>query len=233
MPYRITPLINENFYHIFNRGVEKRVIFLDEKDFTRFLKTIFYYQLKGPRPRFSRYNPFIHNNLSSEKIVDIVVFCLMPNHFHLLLKQVNENGISEFLRKVSNSYTRYFNTKYRRVGPLFQGQFKAVLVETNEQSIHVSRYIHLNPLVSNLVKDLKDYIWSSYKDYLEENNSLVNKGEILSFFSSVKSYQDFVMDHEAYARSLELIKHQLLEEVEFVYTPDVYMKEKLPVGVIS
>lgn len=213
MPYRKTPFVNNYFYHVFNRGVEKRNIFAGDIDRSRFLKTLLYYQLEGPKPKFSKFNPDLHKNLKTDKIVDILSYCLMPNHFHLLIRQVKNNGISEFLSKVINSYTKYFNTKYNRVGHLFQGAFKAVLVESEEQLIHLSRYIHLNPYVSGLTENPVNYRWSSYQEFLGlKNENLTVKNEILGLFPSSMEYEKFITDHQNYAKSLELIKHQLLEE---------------------
>ena len=134
------------------------------------LKTMFYYQFMGPRPSFSKFSkseiaPL--KPLSEEKMIEIICYCLMPNHIHFLIRQLKENGISKFMGQISNSYTKYFNTKYTRVGPLLQGPFKAVLIESDEQLIHVSRYIHLNPIVSGIVKNLEDYPWSSYLEYIK------------------------------------------------------------------
>ncbi len=138
----------------------------------------------------------------------------MPNHFHLLIKQVNEGSVTEFISKLSNSYTKYYNTKYKRVGPLFQGEFKAEVMENDEQLIHVSRYIHLNPLVSYLIKDLKHFEWSSYKEYLSKSsNSLCDKEKILGYFKNSRGYEQFVMDQAGYATELELIKRQLIDEI--------------------
>lgn len=136
----------------------------------------------------------------------------MPNHFHLLIKQVEDNGISVFVSKLINSYTKYFNTKYNRVGPLFQGQFKSVLIENDEQLIHLSRYIHLNPLVAHLIMDLKDYRWSSYSEFLNSTTGFCSKQIVLDFFSSPDGYKQFVDDQAEYAEELEIIKHQLIEE---------------------
>lgn len=137
----------------------------------------------------------------------------MPNHFHLLLKQTENGGITEFLSKISNSYTKYFNNKNHRVGPLLQSEFKAVLIETDEQLLHLSRYIHLNPVVSYLVKDLSLYPWSSYKEFINySSNGFCKKEEVLNFFKSPLKYKQFVLDHSNYAQQLEKIKHQLIEE---------------------
>ncbi len=137
----------------------------------------------------------------------------MLNHYHLLVKQNREGGITEFLGKLSNSYTKYFNTKYNRVGQLFQGEFKAVLIESDEQLMHVSRYIHLNPIASLLVKDLESYSWSSYLEYLGLTNSgFCNKEDILGLFKNTQAYNQFVSDQIGYALELERVKNQLLEK---------------------
>lgn len=129
-----------------------------------------------------------------------------------MIKQVKDGGITEFISKFSNSYTKYFNTKHNRVGALFQGQLKAVLIENDEQFLHVSRYIHLNPLASFLVKDLDDYEWSSYYAYINNIDGTCNKEEILGHFTSPQAYRQFVLDQAEYAQQLEIIKHLLMDE---------------------
>lgn len=214
MPSRVFAFANSYFYHVYNRGSEKKSIFESKRDYQRFIKIINYYQHLGPKPKFSHFSQFqTFKPELSKKIVDIIAFCLMPNHFHLLLKQLTDNGITEFVSKVSNSYTKYYNTKYNRIGPLLQGEFKAVLVENDEQLVHLSRYIHLNPRVSLLVKDLDSYEWSSYKEYLDQVNGFCAKQEILSFFKNPQAYQKFVFDQIDYGEKLEQIKHQVLEEI--------------------
>lgn len=212
MPSRNPPLIVDAVYHIYNRGSEKRRIFDNTSDYQRFLKTLQYYQQEGFKPRFSHFNRFKTLQIDpSKKIVEILCFCLMPNHFHFLLKQLKTNGITEFVSKLSNSYTKYYNTKYNRVGPLLQGEFKAVLLEDDEQLLHLSRYIHLNPFVSFLVKDLNQFKWSSYQEYITNSAGICSKKGVLGFFKSSKDYQQFVLDQADYGKQLELIKHKLLE----------------------
>lgn len=214
MPYRTTPFSNQQVYHVYNRGSEKRRIFDDRRDYKRFLKTLVYYQLEGPKPKLShffKYQSF--KPTKTQKIVEILSYCLMPNHFHLLLKQIKEGGITEMITKVSLSYTKYYNTKYDRIGPLFQGEFKAVLIESDEQLIHISRYIHLNPIVSFLVKDLNRFDWSSYLEYLNNVEGLCSKEDVMGFFKSPKEYEKFVLDQVDYGQQLELIKHKLIEEI--------------------
>ncbi|MBI2613389.1 MAG: transposase [Candidatus Levybacteria bacterium] len=212
MPSRIIPFVNGEYYHIFNRGVAKMQIFNNFYDYNRFVKTMIYYSIEGPKPRFSVFTPTISILNINKKIVDIICYCLMPNHFHFLLRQVKKGGITEFVSRLSNSYTKYINIKNKRVGPLLQGNFKAVHVETNEQLLHLSRYIHLNPLVSYVVKDLDIYKWSSYLEYIDLiNNGICDKKIILDQFKSPKEYRQFVLDQESYGKKLEAIKHQLLD----------------------
>jgi putative transposase len=213
VPYRLIPFVTNNTYHVFNRGVEKRNIFLTNNDFDHFLETLVYYQYSKPKPKFSTYKRFKSQEFfKNPKIVEVLSYCLMPNHFHLLLKQLIEHGIPEFIGNVTNSYTKYFNTKYDRTGHLFQGQFKATSISTDEQLMHISRYIHLNPYVSGLVSDLKNYKYSSYSDFIKnKENSICQTGAILGLFKTPKSYEKFINDQENYAKELENIKHLLVD----------------------
>ena len=213
MPSRSVPFVNNEYYHVFNRGVAKMPIYNNVLDYKHFLNTIVYYQADGPKPRFSffRRQPvaLLHKNI---KIVDIISYCLMPNHFHFLLRQKKENGITEFVGKVSNSYTRYFNVKNKRVGPLFQGEFKSVHISSNEQLLHLTRYIHLNPLIGYVTKELSLYKWSSYSEYLGFDDGICLKDEVIGQFKSPNDYEKFVQDYADYARTLDFIKHNLLEK---------------------
>lgn len=212
MPRRIIPFATGYFYHIYNRGVEKRSIFENNRDYSRLIKTIKYYQLEGPKPKLSKFlTSSIFKPELSKKIIEVLCYCLMPNHFHFLIKQLKDGGITEFISKLSNSYTKYYNTKHTRVGPLLQGEFKAVLVESGEQFIHLSRYIHLNPIASMMVKNLKDFRWSSYEEYINNSNGICSKEDIMGYFKSPKDYEQFVLDQVSYAQSLERIKHAVID----------------------
>lgn len=199
-------------------------IFNNSYDYNRFMKTTLYYLIDGPKPRFSIFSPTTQLLNAEKRIVEIVCYCLMPNHFHFLLQQKRDAGITEFASKLTNSYTKYFNIKNRRVGPLFQGEFKSVYIETNEQLLHLSRYIHLNPLVDYVTKYLENYKWSSYIEYINSSiNGACQKDIILNQFKSRNDYKQFVLDWEEYGKKLEVIKHQLLdfEEQAEVYPPQV------------
>ncbi|OGY28310.1 MAG: hypothetical protein A3F33_01590 [Candidatus Woykebacteria bacterium RIFCSPHIGHO2_12_FULL_43_10] len=224
MPGRLIPLVNQQTYHVFNRGIDHRPIFTSKKEYQRFLDLIKFYQHLSLPLRYSYYCRLTEERKSkvleslksqNKKQVHISSYCLMPNHFHFLLKQVSDNGISKFMANLQNSYTRYFNIKNKRVGPLLLDQFKGVRIETDEQLLHVSRYIHLNPYTGYLVKDLarlQNYPWSSLREFVENpTEELCEKEIILSNFSKSNPYTQFVYDQADYQRELGMIKHLVLE----------------------
>lgn len=213
---------NNYFYHVFNRGVDKREVFTNKKEYLRAIMTLNYYQYSLHKIKLSRFLSlpekeqleYLSDYKTQEKLVDIIAYCLMPNHFHFLLRQIKEKGISKFLADFANSYTKYFNTKHDRTGHLFQGQFKAVFIESDEQLLHLSRYIHLNPSTSSIVKigNLKNYPWSSLPEYLKSSSNLIcNTEPVLGFFKKAKMYEEFVFDQALYAKELHFIKHLLIE----------------------
>ena len=188
------PFITGEYYHVYNRGVEKRNIFIGKRDYGRFLETINFYR-KAPVPMklsdFRRGIIKMKKPGNQKEIVKILSYCLMPNHYHLLVQQLINGGITEFLRKLSDSYTRYFNTKHERIGPLFQGSFKAKLIQTDEYLLQLSKYIHRNafPLVE---WEGKVYPYSSYPYYLSgEEHSFCNTDFILSCFSKTNPNMDY------------------------------------------
>lgn len=227
--------INGGIYHIYNRGVEKRDIFGDDRDKKRFLHNLF---------EFNDINPVINFNYHFGKsqsievrpryfekprklLVEIWAFCLMKNHYHLLLKQVADGGVVSFMQKMGTGYTMYFNKKYERVGPLFQGGFKAVGVENNAQIMYLPHYIHLNPLdfyapawkekkIKNhkeAIQFLENYKWSSFLDYIGKKNwpSITRRDFILNLFDGATGYKTEITQ---YLKELELdtIKDLVLED---------------------
>lgn len=225
MPARTTPLITNQFYHTFNRGINKQPIFLGIRDYKRALEVLEFYSFTNPPVRFSKFlllanqqriNLLANLRRERDKLVEIISFALMPNHFHFLLEQKKDNGISKFMANFQNSYTRFFNTKYHKIGPLLQGQFKTVRIEDENQLFHLNRYIHLNPYSSFVVKkivDLNKYPWSSFQEYIEKSEiEICSKEIILSSFKNVKAYQQFVFDQADYQRELDKIKHLTLED---------------------
>lgn len=223
MPIRILPLVNEEFYHIYNRGIAKQPTFLGKKDYDRFYLTISYYRFSNPPIKLSHLLKQSQETRSAlladlekkgKKLVEIVSFVFMPNHFHFLLRQTEEGGISRFIGNAVNSYTRFFNTKHERDGALFRGAFRAVHIGSEEQLIHLSRYIHLNPVTSFVVKEMElfSYPWSSLPNFLQKRSSLVDMDPVLSCFRSINSYKKFLVDQIDYAKKLKEIEHLMLEK---------------------
>lgn len=189
--------IEKSYYHIYNRGVEKRKIFVDEQDYRVFLSYLKLYLL----PKQKSIKELEHNNYKIEnkektiseiytlnnffEKIHLLSFVLMPNHFHLELWQQNKNDIEFFMRSLITKYSKYFNKKYDRIGPLFQGRYKAVIVQSTEYILYLSKYIHLNPLeLLNKDQLLEGYPWSSYQSYLNINNFYwLNKDLICKNFS--------------------------------------------------
>lgn len=222
MPYRITPLANNEYYHIYNRGVARQPTYFFKNDYERFLLSLSYYRFDNlpsklsrllQIPKDEREQIFSVLEQTNDKTIDIICYCLMPNHFHLLIQQLKEGGISKFMKQITDSYTRYFNTRHQRVGPIFQGAFKSIHVDSNEQLLHLSRYIHLNPLVSFVVREdgFLDYPWSSLKKLVNNDLSFINAKVIIEQFKSPKKYLKFVLDQADYAKKFERIKHLSLE----------------------
>lgn len=211
---------NGQYYHVFNRGVEKRPTFTTKYEYIRAKDTINLYRFGDLPIRYSKYlalnkekkEKFLAELNENQLQIEIIAYCLMPNHFHFLLKQRRDNGVVKFVAKFTNSYTKYFNTKHERVGPLFQGVFKAVHVEDDEQLLHLSRYIHLNPVMGNIIKneELRNYPWTSYQNYLNlVDNKMVSTEEIRSFFKTPMDYEKFVMNEADYQKQLRLIDYLL------------------------
>lgn len=196
-----------SYYHIYNRGVEKRKIFLDDEDYKVFLSYLKIY-LEPPKEQekteFKINNTMFRglkrplNNFNDQ--IELIAYCLMPNHFHLLIYQKAEKAMEFFMRSLGTKYSQYFNKKYDRVGYLFQGTYKAVLVEKDPYLLHLSRYIHLNPSKETSLKDA----YSSYGDFLGIRKTVwIKSQKILGYFESVQktsikdvhSYQSFVEDY--------------------------------------
>ncbi len=216
---RKNPLVNDHFYHVLNRSIAKYVIFNDEQDYFRFIEIINLYRF----PAFSySYSAFLNLSPYAQKafllqldksnpIIDIVSFSVMPTHFHLFLKQNTDRGISSYVSRVLNAYTRYFNTKYHRKGPLWEGRFKSVLVDNDAQCLHLTRYIHLNAVSAGVVERPEDWKYSSYLEYINERTDGICDIEGLFDFTS-KSYKIFVNDRIDYQKTLSKIKKILLED---------------------
>ncbi len=222
MALRKIIITTNQIYHAYNRGVNKRLIFLNKRDYARFFDLTNYYRFANCPIKFSYFKKLslaeresIFNELKnkSKQLVDIFAFCFMPNHFHFLLKQLSDGGISKFMAKVTSGFSHYFNIRHDRSGHLFQGNFGAVRIENDEQLIHTSRYIHLNPVTAYLIKikDLVSYEYSSYPEYVDKHSGFTNVKEILSYFKTPEDYKKFTEDQVDYAKKLADIGYLTLE----------------------
>ena len=156
---RKVPLIIEEYYHVFGRGVDKRQIFMDSRDYYRFLQGMEEFNAAKPigsifensfRKREVQLGRGASKLKKRDKLVDFICYCLNQNHYHFLLKQVADKGIEKFMHRLCTGFSKYFNIKHQRSGALFQGPFKAVHVDTNEYLLHASAYINLNNRVHRL-----------------------------------------------------------------------------------
>jgi len=185
-------IIGEEIFHILNRGVDKRNIFLEDGDYFRFIHNLFEFNdansISNSGHFFNQTQSIDLRNRYDKKprelIIEILAFCLMPNHFHLLVKQKKEGGITKFMRRLSIGYANYFNQKYKRSGTLFEGRYKSILINQDRHFNYLPYYIHLNPLdlvmpewrsgkiqnYQKAIQFLKNYRWSSHLDYLGNKN---------------------------------------------------------------
>jgi putative transposase len=186
--------VNNSLYHIFNRGVEKRSIFIENKDYYRFLFDMKEFNDVNSTinilRRLNEGNPISFRRIEKDCLVKIIAYCLMPNHFHFILKQLKNNGTSRFMQKLGIGYTNYFNKKYERSGVLFQGKFKAVLIDKNNYLNYLIQYIYLNPLEliePNWKEDgLKNY--RRAKDFLN-SYKWTNCNNYNEYFALFKDYK--------------------------------------------
>lgn len=202
MPGRLEKLYTNNVYHIFNKSLDNNRIFNNHQLASVFKETMIYYRSSQATISLSRfrmldedkYKRKYTHKISFKKhfLVEFLAFCIMPNHFHFLLRQKVDSGISKYVSDVVNSFTRYYNIKNERKGPLFLAPFRARRIETDEVLVHLSRYIHLNPYVSGIVKsmrELESYGFSSYSEYLGKTaSSLSEPREILAIFNNESKY---------------------------------------------
>lgn len=193
---RKTPFIQGEYYHIYNRGVDKREVFQDEYDIIRFLESMKKFNSVEPigsiyASQFKKRGQIKKSNI--KPLVEFVCYCVNPNHYHFLLKEVTKNGISQFMKRLNGGYTKYFNEKYDRTGVLFQGVFKSKHVDSNEYLLHLSCYINLNYKVHKLRNETSKFIKSSWDEYTKETketkDTFCNKDIILGQFKAKQEYK--------------------------------------------
>ena len=183
----IRQYLSDSYYHIYSRGVNKEKTFRSEKDIDVFVSLLKRYLSPESKKNVSRR---LYKNYSDE--IELLTYAIMPNHFHLLIYQKeNERTISDFMKSLMTSYSMYFNKEHKRVGPVFQSTYKAVLIQDDAYLEHISRYIHLNPSNWNFSKHTSiDYYRSDRKA------NWINPSRVLDQFPSVESYMDFLASYD-------------------------------------
>ena len=219
MPVRTFPVVTDEVHHVFSKSIAGFKVFRDDREYERMRKLLKFYTKENPPLRFSAFlelknkNGFQQKAISdNDNLVKIIAYCFMPTHFHLVLKQVKDDGISIFMRRILNSYAKYFNIKTERKGPLWESRFKNIALRTDEILLHVTRYVHLNPVTAYLADRPNDWAFSSYKEFLgqvEEDEKVCDFSELMDF--KPKSYREFVDSNIDYQRKLAYIKKYFLE----------------------
>lgn len=222
--FRKNPLVTGEVYHVMNKSIAGYKIFSGRRDYERMMMTLRFFTLINPPGRFSRFISGTQvQEMGYEAAVDeigrengwkmqIIAYSIMPTHLHIVAKQLDEKGISEMLQMALNSYARYFNTKYKRHGPLFVGNFKNVLVKSDEQLLHLTRYVHVNPVSAGLVDSPEDWPFSSYHEYIEPEKTLYPLAKFKGLVNCTpEEYRKFVEDYAGFQKELALIKAQIIE----------------------
>ena len=209
---RTVPILADMYYHVYNRGNQKQTLFLDRADYVRFLYLLLYFQSNHVIPQthrqvahFVREGSFcvkesVYQDIVKERHVSLVNFCIMPNHYHLTLHALNDTGLSQYMHRVGNAYAKYFNTKYEKTGHVFQGSYKLKIIESDEQLLYTSAYIHKNPHELQQWKGrYESYEWSSCIDYVGENRwgALLHTDPIDSTFENKAEYRAFIKSSSA------------------------------------
>lgn len=217
---RKEPLVTGEIYHIFNKSIAGYQIFNFHENARRFLLILDYYNTIQTLHKLSYTLQYSNDLLEEEEInlllpkqdalIKVICYCIMPTHYHLVVKVINEEQIYRFLNIVGIAYTRYFNTRHKRKGPLWQSSYQAVRVRSNEQLLHLTRYVHINPTTSKLVERPEDWELSSYRDYINDPKLLRDTMTEISI-RTPEEYKKFCESRIDYQRRLKLIKDLLLE----------------------
>lgn len=197
MALRKTPLVPGEYYHVYNRGVDKRKIFHDRYDVDRFFRSMTAFNTIHPVGSLRNADLERKNSgetaVKDEPLVDIIAYCLNPNHFHLLLREKVEGGVSEFMKRLSGGYVWYFNNKHNRSGVLFEGPFKSSHIGSNTYLLHASAYVNLNFRVHSYSEQIVKRIHSSWDEYTEDDfsGSICLKDSVLGQFRNRGEYKTF------------------------------------------
>jgi putative transposase len=193
----------DSFQHVYARGHSKHKIYVDEEDYITFLTLLQrYLSAEEAHDPYGVSYPNFYNKL------ELVAYCLMPSHFHLLVYQRQPRAMAQFMQSVLTSYSRYFNKKYKRSGSLFESRYKASMISDDSYLDHITRYIHLNP------RHWRDYAYSSLPYYLQRDEvSWIRPKRILELFSSRDEYLKFVSDHVEQKKMMDILKQELANDI--------------------
>ncbi|GBE16459.1 transposase IS200 like protein [bacterium BMS3Abin15] len=219
---RKTEFANEEYYHVCNRGVDKRKVFLNNSDYHRFFISVCLLNDKqeglserwrnllkcNPKSDFSGFR-----RLSLRKpLVEVVAYCFNPNHYHLILKQLAEKGVEKFMHKLGTSYTMFFNKKYDRSGSLFQGRFKSIHIDSNEYLLYLSAYVNRNYFIHGYGNSRWKYSsLIEYSDSIKKKDKICNPKPVLSQFRNLKDYKEFLNSNSLYMKNKKETEKYLLE----------------------
>ena len=212
---RKQPIETGTVHHVFNRSIADYKIFSSAIHYERFTQMLRFFQWNEIKLRFSHlhHSEFesILKSFAETKVrrVDIVAYCIMPNHFHLILKEEISFGIKTFMSDIQNSYSKFFNLRHARKGPLWEGRFKNVACESDEQLLHLTRYVHLNPVTANLVDNPEDWPASSYQEYIQTVPSICRFERLISM--RPKTYEKFVKNRIEDQKTLARIKKLIFD----------------------
>jgi putative transposase len=209
MPSKREKLAIGEYSHIYNRGTDKRAIFNKEEDIERFIESMYIFNTIKPTLSLIRkkdYNDYsVGVGPLQEPLVEIVAYSLLPNHFHILVKQIIDGGMSEFMKRLQGGYTSYFNEENKRSGALFQGKYKYKHVDTDEYFRNIFCYVTFNSTVHNFSKDKNHLIASSFGEYISRTSYLIAKSQmdfIFDIFSNTNKIQKFAKDTISVIRKL-------------------------------
>ncbi len=208
---------NGEFYHIFNRGVDKRIIFTNQREMQRFFQSMDEFNTIRPTGgiyanslHFKKNNP--RSRASRERLVNFVCYCLNPNHYHFILEQIADRGIEKFIHRLATGHTKYFNARHKRSGVLFQGKYKAVHIETNGQLLHTSVYVNLNFKIHQPRSSASSVqALSSWDEYIGKTKfNFCQKDDVLGQFKNKKEYKEFaertlpsILERKEFLKELE------------------------------
>ncbi len=209
---KIKQFDTNEYYHIYNRGNNKRLVFLEPSDQTRFIESMVQFNTINPIGSIyaNSFNKDSQFRSSTPKLVEIICYCLNPNHFHLILLQLADRGLIKFMHKLGTGYTNYFNNKYEGSGSLFQGRYKSIHVDSNEYLLHLSSYINLNDRVHGLQHSDSKSSWDEYVN-LNFEDKLCHKKVVLSQFKNISEYKKFALESLATIKNRRDIEGLLLE----------------------